>query len=399
MAQSGEVKTGIAGLVDSMQKNRIQVTAQCHDHTMMVAGLPAKKFYTDGKLNCEAGAQIAGYYGFDNLPISYGAYDVEIEALGGKMIYGENSMPTIDFRDPLIKKPEDIDKLRKKEVDWYNDGRCPFMLEYLDSILQYGFSYGMFCSPFSMAVGMCTFPRLIRDMRKNPKFAHELFEFIVDDVIIPWVKVQNESSGNIMAMGADAWACVPNLSVKEMKEWVVPYNKRATEKAKKKGVLVMNGSGDYNEERLERYSKELLHGCFDVFIESQEGTPMIAMAMGRTHEYPLEDVRDYTAKLRNQGKNVMISMGVNARVIRDGPVEKIVDIIVRFIDTFARDHNLMIFLGNIPADTPSDHVHAAVAATHTYGQKPIANNLDEIKFELPKKESFKEWQKKHNLSL
>lgn len=397
MAQTGEMKKGIAGVFDTGKKNWIQVAAQCHDHTMMLAGLSAKDYYFNVKPNCEAGAQVSGYYGFDSVSFGLDAYNIEIEALGGKMVYGDNSMPTIDFRDPLIKKPEDLDKLRKKEVDWYNDGRFPFVLESLEINLEYGFGTSIFCSPFSMAVGMRSFPKLIRDHRKNPKFAHELYTFIVDDVLIPWVKVQNESSGNIMAIGADAWACIPNLSVKEMQDWVVPYNKRLTNKAKKKGVLAMNVSGDYCEERMERYSKEVLHGSFDVEIESQ-GAPVLFLAMGRWQDYPLKDVREYTAKYRDEGKTVTIAAGVNARLLRDGPVEKIVDNVKRFIDTFGRDHDLSIFLANIPADAPSDHIHAAVTAAHTYGQLPIAENLDEIEFKLPKKKSFKEWQKDHNLT-
>lgn len=397
MAQTGEIKKGISGVFDAGKTNWIQVAAQCHDHTMLLAGLSAKDYYFNTKLNCDAGAQVSGYYGFDSVSFGLDAYNIEIEALGGKMIYGEKSMPTIDFRDPLIKTPEDLDKLRKKDVDWYNDGRFPFVLESLDINLEYGFGTSVFCSPFSMAVGMRSYPKLVRDMRKNPKFAHELFTFIVDDVLVPWVKVQNESSGNIMAIGADAWACIPNLSVKEMREWVVPYNKRLMEKSKKKGVLAMNVSGDYCEERLERYSKDVLHGSFDIEVESQ-GAPVLFLAMGRWHEYPLEDVRDYTTKYRDEGKTVTIAAGINARLLRDGPVETIVDNIKRFIDTLGRDHDLSIFLANIPADAPSEHILAAVAATHTYGQLPLIDDLDEIEFELPRKKTFKEWQIDHNLS-
>jgi hypothetical protein len=48
---------------------------------------------------------------------------------------------------------------------------------------------------------------------------------------------------------------------------------------------------------------------------------------------------------------------------------------------------------NIPADTNPDHIHAAIAAIRTYGRLPIAENLDEIEFEMPKRESFQEWRR------
>ena len=45
----------------------------------------------------------------------------------------------------------------------------------------------------------------------------------------------------------------------------------------------------------------------------------------------------------------------------------------------------------IPAETPAEHIHAAVAACHTYGQYPIAENLDKIPLELPERESLTEF--------
>ena len=88
-----------------------------------------------------------------------------------------------------------------------------------------------------------------------------------------------------------------------------------------------------------------------------------------------------------------IIASLNARLLRDGPVEKIVDTVKRFIDMLGRDHNLAISLANVPADTPSPHIHTAVAATHTYGHFPIAPNLDDIPFQPPQREPFEEYRK------
>ncbi|MFX1408499.1 MAG: uroporphyrinogen decarboxylase family protein [Promethearchaeota archaeon] len=393
MAQHGELEKGLGGLLEGGPKPWIQIGAQMHDHPMLLAEISAKKFYYDAKTLVDTIAEVSGYYQLDMLNAWGDNYNVEIEALGGRMIYGEKSMPTIDFREPLIKEPEDLRKLKLKvkEVDWYKDGRIPFAFDIINYCQEYGTNMGIFTAPFSMAVGMRSFPRLAKDMRKRPEFAHELFTFIMDDILMPYIQAQQDYCDIIYALGPDAWAAVPNLSVKEMKEWVVPYNLEVTKKAKKFGVMAMCASGDYCEERLEKFDTEVLQGCFDVMIESQ-GAPVISLGMGRWHEYPLESVREYTAKYWEQGKKATISASINARLLRDGPVEKIVNTIKRYIDTFARDHNLSIFLVNIPADTPPEHVHAAVAATHTYGHLPIADNLDEIDFELPYKKSFKEWK-------
>jgi len=392
VAQTGEVKKDLGSLISRGGMETLTIGAQCHDHVMYLTKSPAKKFYSDFSFNFEMGEIVGRYYNMDFPAGGFDIYDLEVEALGGKLIYGENSMPTIDFRYPLIKTPEDLKKLKMKKVDFYKDGRYPTLLKG-GGIAQAGMTMVSFCSPFSLAVGLMGFPALIKAMRKQPNFAHEVFKFIVDDVLTPSIKAQNDATGALMGIGADAWACVPNLSPDEMKEWVVPYNQRVEMNAKKFGVMAMNVSGDYCEERIEKFDPKILHASFDVEVASMGGTPAIFLGMGRWQDYPLEAVRDYTEKFRKEGKTVSVTAGINARLLRDGPVDKIVDTIKRYIDTFARDHDLTIFLMNVPYDTPSDHIHAAVAATHTYGKLPIADNLDDIKLVIPKRESFDEWLK------
>jgi len=368
----------------------IRVFAQMHDHAMALAGVPARTFYWDARTFVDTMAQVAAYYDMDSpMPVA-DVYNFEIEGMGGKMIYSDNAMPTIDFRDPLVKEPDDL--LQLKTPDFYRDGRLPYALDCIKFGTEYGVYQSRFCSPFSMAVGIRSYPLLIRDMRRQPEFAHKLFTFIVDEVLIPHLRVQKEYCGITVARGADAWASVPNLSVKDMKEWVVPYNQRLMVKAGENGITANSNSGDYNEERPEKFDAEILHGSFDVEVASQ-GSPSLFLGMGRWEEYPLEPVREYTARYRNHGTSVRITAGVNARLLRDGPIEKIVSTVKRFIDAFARDHELSIFLANLPMDTPPAHVHAAIAAVHTYGRKPIADNLDEINFRIPEREPFQEWEK------
>ena len=47
----------------------------------------------------------------------------------------------------------------------------------------------------------------------------------------------------------------------------------------------------------------------------------------------------------------------------------------------------------IPADTPSEHIHAAVAACRAYGRLPLPDNLDHVDCELPRHRSFAEFMR------
>jgi hypothetical protein len=62
-----------------------------------------------------------------------------------------------------------------------------------------------------------------------------------------------------------------------------------------------------------------------------------------------------------------------------------------YLDKMARDGRCLIHLNQIPAGTPPEHIHAAVAACHTYGRLPIPGILDDIYFKIPKRESFEEF--------
>jgi hypothetical protein len=177
-----------------------------------------------------------------------------------------------------------------------------------------------------------------------------------------------------------------------MKEWVVPYNQKLVTKAKQIGVVVTSGAGDYCEEDPDKFNTEVVHGAFDIQMATRGGN-FVTLGMGNWHEYPLEPVREYTEKYRAQGIKFAVRAGVNARLLRDSPIERIVSTIKRYIETFGRDHELSVWLANIPADTKAAHVHTAVAATHTFGKLPIADNLDNIKFVIPERETFQEWKK------
>jgi len=367
------------------------IAAQMHDHVMTLTGTPARRFFWDAPTTVDAFAEVCDYYQMDSFTAATDGYNREIEAMGGKMIYSDHAMPTIDFRAPLIKEPADLLKL--KTPDFYRDGRFPYALDCikLSGQREKGAAIGLYCAPFSMAVGMRSYPKLIRDMRQRPDFVRDLLTFIVDEVCLPYLKVQQEYAGISYAMGVNAWACVPNLSVPMLMEWVVPFSRRLIDRAAELGVTTDSGAGSYAEEP-GKFDSGLLHSTFDVQIASS-GRQALVLGGGLWHEYRLEAVLEYTARYREQGIRVPLSISVNAILLRDGPMTRIVDLIKRYIGTFGYDHKLSISIANIPADTPSDHVHAAVAAVHTYGRLPIAEDLDQIEFELPQRESFTEWRR------
>ena len=102
-------------------------------------------------------------------------------------------------------------------------------------------------------------------------------------------------------------------------------------------------------------------------------------------------INDHSAYLFGVSADVFSK---DAALLHTGPVEAIVERIKSYIENFSRDGRCLIHLNQIPLATPSQHVHAAVAACHTYGRYPIAENLDDVQFEVPEGEDFSDFRKK-----
>jgi len=373
-------------------QSHIPIMAQMHDHVAHLIKVPARTFYSDAKILVDGFETVSDYYGLSEPIPMADVYNGEAEAMGAKMIYSDKAMPTVDHSQPLIKRPGDLSKI--KVPDWKTKSRLPYFMEIVKLCQERGFRNGAnFCAPFSLAVALRTYPKLIRDMRKDPAFAHELFTYLVDDILTPYLIATHEVSGANIMIGADAWAAFPNLSIPMLEEWVVPYIHRLAENLMPHGIIpIITGSADYCEENPANFDGNLLKQALDIQY-SMMGEPFFVMFMGRWQDLPLEPLRDNLAQYHTDEDLPLIQAGVNARMLRDGPVELIVDAIKRYIHAIGRDNNVELILANIPADTPPNHVHAAVAAAKTYGNYPIAKDLDALDFKISSKPSFEEFMK------
>jgi uroporphyrinogen-III decarboxylase len=371
----------------------IPVMAPMAEHAQYLTGIPARTFYADATVNVHTLAALAAYYGFDNAMGVGDTYNYEAEAMGQKMVYSENAMPTVDSRDPLIKQHDDLKKI--KVPDWLNAGRIRFVLDLIKLNTEMGMAGGKFCAPFSLAVNIRSYPQLIKDLRKHPEFAHDLFTFLVDEILTSYLKVQKEHCGIASATAPDAWSAFPNLSPELAEKWILPYAERLFKNCLPFGVKpVVAGSFDYCEERVEKFDKNILFKCFAIQTKLAFGMPLVLLGMGRWHEYPLEPVLEYLAQYKNNNIRAIVMAQINARLLRDGPEDRIIDLVKRLIDIFGRDYNLTVIMSNVPADTPPRHIHAAVAAVHTFGRLPLAENLDRIEFSVPERESFQDYIQK-----
>ncbi len=363
----------------SAETNRLVVGAQSHAHSAHLAGVSAEQFFTDALTFARVQLLVTEYYGF-GAPINFwDVYNIEAEALGQKVIYPPGGIPDVDRTSPLIKTRADLDRLAPP--DPRKSGRMPWVQQlnqyYLDMTGKLERMY--FTAPFSLAVNIRGYENLVMDIVESPAFVHRLFRFLCDEVIAPYVEASRSKIGmpNLFMDGRDAWASPPMITLDMVDEYVAPYTERL--RATLGDQLVTRGTwGDAKCRDLDRFFAQKLRccpGCLSVLDPD-----LWEVGPTRVKRFALEH-------------NVSVTAGVDATLLKNGPVEAIVERIKHYIDRLARDGRCMIHLNDIPVGTPPEHVHAAVAACHAYGRFPIPENLKDVPFEIPRRESFSEFMR------
>lgn len=355
------------------------IGGQINDHSAFLAGVPTKRFFTDAEIFTRTQMLVTEYYKLDTLSNFWDVYNVEAEALGQKIIYHPSGLPDIDRTRPLIARPSDLDHILPP--DPYKSGRLPWVQKvnktFLDLTGKIDRAY--FTAPLSLAANIRGYENLMEDMFQRPEFAHRLFKFICDDVLLPHLETMRKEIGipDLLMDGRDAWASPPMITLDMMDEYVVAYTRRLRAKLDK-NLITRGNWGDAKSRDPERF-----------FAQKMKCTPgSLSVSDPDLFELGPERVKNYADK-----HHLFVTAGVDAALLCEGPVEAIVDRIKFYIDTLARNGQCMIHLNQIPRETPCEHVHAAVAACHTYGRFPMPKNLDDIHFEIPERESFSTFAK------
>jgi uroporphyrinogen-III decarboxylase len=369
----------------SAKSTHVVIGAQSNDHSAQLAGVSSKQFFTDAPTFARVQLLVTEYYRLDILSNFWDVYNIEAEALGQKLVYPPSGIPDIDRTRPLISTPSDLDRLAPP--DPYRSGRMPWIRQFSRIFLEETGSLDRvyFTAPFSAAVNIRGYQNLVLDMYERPRFVHRLFEFLCDRVIAPFIEVMRKELGNpdLIMDGRDAWASPPMISLDMMDEYVVAYTERLRDKLGDK-VITRGNWGDAKIGDIE--------GFFSRKIRCSPGS--LSVLDPDLYEVGPERVKTYADK-----HNAFVAAGVDATLLQQGPAEAIVERIKLYIDKMARDGRCMIHLNQIPADTPPEHIHAAVAACHTYGRHPIPDNLEDIHFEMPQRESFAEFMRNKGKSI
>lgn len=358
----------------------ISLNAQMTDHAQYLSGIPGTQFYTNAKVMVDVQLVVSEYYGLGGAEqlrpsVSYDIYNIEAEALGQRLVYHDNGMPDVDLTTPLIKTHRDLDRMQAP--DPYRDGRMPMILKFYSYLREHtGTAPSVrFCAPFSLAVFLRGYSNLVFDIKRDPSFAHALLETVTERVLVPYISVLLEEAGSgSCAVGAEAWASPPNVTLPILEEYVVPYSRRLQEKLGRVIVRGLWGESFLKDplrllELKRQINGDYVYGCDpDAFKLGPRLWKDFAVA-----------------------HNSWLTLGLDATLLRDGPVEAVLERVKEYVRVGAPGGRFSLEMNNIPADTPSSHIHAVVAAAAAFGNCTTPGEYDQVRVVVPERESFAEF--------
>ncbi len=384
----------IAGIYGT--PDRVPVIAQPYTYAMGMHGLSAKTFFSEPRPFVHASWNMASYFGIDFWSPVFDFYNIELDALGQKLIWRDRSEPDVDTSDPLIKSEEDFKRLRPPVPG--RDGRMPYVLEsyqrYMELMGVPPMAYT--CSPFTMAVLTRGYVNFIRDMRRNPAFAHRLMEFLSMEVTVPWIdRIVETTNASIVTM-SDAWASQPNVTTEMVREFCLPYIEKII-RATNSPLRTVLDTASWGE-RSVKDPREVLDIKMAMMVPGNAFKalrPFFLLVWNDDYEeIGIPRVRSYAEE-----KEVCLLLNLRPDLIEEGPPEAIVESVRKLIKEGAGKGMFVLLINLVPIGTPVEHVHAAVAAAKQFGVYPIDLDLDRQAFRMPEFTPFEEWMKKEGLPV
>jgi len=345
----------------------IPVTTQMAEFCMKHLGINGKKFFSDPEVFVRGNLDVQREFGLDIPDMVWDVYSVEAEALGGQMAWFDELYPALDNTVPVIRNEKDLARL--KAPDPLKTARMPWVLECLRLCEELtGFPHHIhYCAPINLAAQVMQFEKLIQAMQENPKFVHKLLDFLVEEVLAPYINAYFKYvPGAEIANGKDAVGSLPFITEDMVHEFSVPYlHKLRKLCGDRPGVRCDNWWGDAFAENAEKY--------WDIKLSV---TPQYLKVQDPDcFRVGTERVRAYA-----DTKGCALSFGVGTLILQKGTPEQITQRVHEYMEVGSRGpHGKKFFLYfcSFSAQTPAENVRIAVDAVKRFraGDRPYAGQI------------------------
>ncbi|MCK4713841.1 MAG: hypothetical protein KAT26_13280, partial [Marinosulfonomonas sp.] len=199
---------------------------QSHEFNMRFMKMDAWEYYSNPETLVYGAMKTAHDLKFDMPDICWDAYNIEAEAIGAKLVSFDDLTPAIDNTTPLITCEKDLARMKPLDV---TKGRIPFTSDVTSLVREItGTTPALiFCAPFTLASHLMKFEDLVLLMQDNPAYVHKVMTYITDEVLAPFIMDYRKRFPNApVAMGSDAVASLPFISLGMLEEFALNYIER-----------------------------------------------------------------------------------------------------------------------------------------------------------------------------
>ncbi|MEE8188316.1 MAG: cobalamin-dependent protein [Kiloniellales bacterium] len=354
-------------IIDGGEADFVPVTAQMAEFCMKYGGYNGRKFFSDPELFVRGNLDAQRELGFDVPDLVWDVYSVEAEALGGDMAWFDELYPALDNTRVIIEDEKALARI--KAPDPFKSGRMPWVLETLQICKELtGYThYIHYCAPLNLAAQVMQFERLIMAMAENPKFVHKLLDFLVEEVLAPYINAYFKVlPGATVANGKDAVGSLPFVTEDIVAEFSVPYLLKLRELCGGgDGIRCDNWWGDSFAADKEKY--------WDIKLEV---TPQYLKVQDPDcFRVGTKPIREYADR-----RGCALSFGVGNHLLTTGPSEEIRKRIHEYMEVGSSGpygKKFYLYLCSLSAQTPTEHVKAALSAIKEFraGERPYEGQI------------------------
>ena len=342
--------------------DRVPVVVQPGLYAMGLQGLSNQRFFREPDAFIHASHNMATYFGFDWWSPVFDAYNIEAEALGQPLVWREGMEPWVDGDNLLLRERSDLDRLAPPIPG--QSGRMPFVLA---SYRRFAELTGVSpvcacCSPLTLAAQLRGIKTLIRDMYREPAFVDRLLAFLSQEVVVPWIRKLIEVTGASAVVMWDAEARPPIMSPSLIRRFCLPHVE-AVVRATSSSTCEVTDAASWDK-------------------------------VGAADPGDLLEIKAYAGR-----QKIGRVLNIPPTVMRADSAGQVVDAVCRLLETGEQDGRFVLLMNHLPAGTPVQHVHAAVAAARQFGHCPIRGPLDRQAFRSPQTVPFQQWVRRRGLTV
>lgn len=332
--------------------DRIPVNLLISDHAARVIGVSVGDYNNSAKLLAQG--QIAAWrkYGADLVNTGPGLSGIP-EALGSTIAFPDSTPYVADY---VVKTEADLDRLKIPDPE--KDGRLPLFLEAAAIVNrevgdQVPLSMTV-AGPFTTAANIRGTEKFLRDLHKNPAFAHRLLRLATESIV--------RFSEKAVQVGArpglaDPTASATMISPRQFREFALPYLKETVQR-----ITAFAGSAPS------------LHICGNT---TKIWDDMADTGVG---VLSLDDIIDIEEAKKRVGDRVALLGNIRpTAVMYLGTPDDVRDNVRECLaKTWDSPKGYILGLGcGLPIDTPPENIHALVQAAREFGRWSLKPDLQQ----------------------